>query len=278
MNYRHAYHAGNFADVVKHVVLTRILVHLALKPAAFRYLETHSGSGTYDLGGVEAEATGEWSRGIGRILATNFPRPVHDLLAPYLAIERPCVASGCYEGSPAIAARLLRPQDKMLLCELHPQARRSLEAHVGRDPRAKVVEIDGYVGLNAFVPPIERRGLVLIDPPFEDRAEFGRLGEALESAWRKWRTGIFMVWYPVKDSGAVGAFTTEVRHGKIERVLRIELQVADPRPEGPLVRSGLLVVNPPYRLEAEARQLLPALADCLAEGRSDFSVEWLKPE
>jgi len=280
MNYRHEYHAGNFADVVKHILLTRILLHLAVKPAPFRYLETHSGSGIYDLGGTQAEATGEWRRGIGRLLVADLAQPVRDLVLPYLDIVGPSVASAApsYKGSPAIAAALLRPQDKMLLCELHPEARQSLESHIAHEPRAKVVAIDGYVGLNAFVPPVERRGLVLIDPPFERPDELSRLAGALEAAWRKWRTGIFLAWYPVKDASAVGAFLAPLLRGRIERMLRLELQVDAPRLLGPLVRTGLLVVNPPFRLEAEARLILPALADCLAEGRAGVSIDWPRLE
>ncbi len=280
MNYRHEYHAGNFADVVKHILLTRILLHIAVKPAPFRYIETHSGSGTYDLCGPEAEATGEWRRGIGRLLGADLPQPVRDLARPYLDIVGPSVLSAApsYKGSPAIAAAVLRPQDKMLLCELHPEARQNLESHIADDTRAKVIGLDGYVGLNAFVPPIERRGLVLIDPPFEAPDELSRLADALEAAWRKWRTGIFLVWYPVKDISAVGSFLASLVRGKIERMLRLELQVDAPRPLGPLVRTGLLVVNPPFRLEAEARLILPALADCLAEGRAGVSIDWPLPE
>ncbi len=279
MNYRHAYHAGNFADVMKHVVLTRILLHLGAKPAPFRYIETHAGSGAYDLRGAEAEATDEWRNGIGRVLAADFPSSVRDLLAPYLAIVGPSVLSAApsYKGSPAIAAALLRPQDKMLFCELHPEARRSLEANVAHDSRAKVIGLDGYIGLHAFVPPVERRGLVLIDPPFESPDEFSRLSAGLAAAWRKWRTGIFVVWYPVKDVPAVGAFVASLLRGKIERMLRLELQVADPRPRGALVRAGLLVVNPPFRLEPEARQYLPALGECLATGRAEISIDSPRP-
>jgi 23S rRNA (adenine2030-N6)-methyltransferase len=280
MNYRHDYHAGNFADVVKHVVLTRILLHLARKPAPFRYIETHAGSGAYDLTGAEAQATGEWRGGIGRILAAELPRDVHDLAQPYLDIVGPSVrsASPCYLGSPAIAAALLRPQDRMLFCELHPEARRRLDARLGRDRRAKVIAIDGYVGLNAFVPPVERRGLVLIDPPFESPTELGRLAAVLAAAWRKWRTGLFLVWYPVKDAATVDAFMTSLLQGRIERMLRLELQVDDPAPKGPLARTGLLVINPPFGLDGEARQILPGVAGCLATGRAEVSIEWLRPE
>jgi 23S rRNA (adenine2030-N6)-methyltransferase len=278
VNYRHEYHAGNFADVLKHVVLTLILLHLRAKPAPFRYLETHSGSGVYDLGGTEAAATGEWRAGIGRVLSADFPPAVHDLVAPYLAIEGPSVQAGCYKGSPAIAAALLRPQDRMLFCELHPQARQRLDAHVGRDRRAKIIGIDGYIGLNAYLPPVERRGLVLIDPPFESQNEFVRLADALETAWRKWRTGIYLVWYPVKATSIVNAFVTTLRRGTIARMLRLELQVDDPSAEGPLVRTGLLVVNPPFRLEAQARLLMPTVAACLAMGRAEVAIDWPRPE
>ena len=202
MNYRHAFHAGNFADVFKHVLLTRLLAYLMRKDAALRYVDTHAGIGFYDLGDARAERTGEWRGGIGA-LASALPQAspqVMDLLKPYLDCLGPLDAQGMpnlYPGSPAIAQHMSRKQDRLTLCELHAEDVKALKANIGRDKRAKVIAIDGYVALKAYVPPRERRGLVLIDPPFEDAREFERLASALPRAVEKWPTGTYALWHPV---------------------------------------------------------------------------------
>ena len=281
MNYRHAYHAGNFADVFKHAILTRILVYLAKKPAPLRYIDTHAGLGLYDLRQSEAQKTGEWRGGIGK-LAHIPPGPARDLLQPWLDCLGDLDADGCparYPGSPVLAQRLLRPQDSLRLCELHPEDADLLDIHIGHDPRAKILAQDGYAGLNALVPPPERRGLVLMDPPFEVPGEFGRMRKALLKAHAKWREGVYALWYPLKDAEAAG-FGTEIVQAGVRRVLRLQMDFgADPAMPGALSACGLLLVNPPYVLEAEARLLLPALQAALAPtGRGKWSVEWLAGE
>jgi 23S rRNA (adenine2030-N6)-methyltransferase len=266
MNYRHEFHAGNFADVFKHIFLTRILLHLLKKPAPFRYIDTHAGSGSYDLFGPQAGKTAEWHAG-----------PYLHLAAA--AVRRPPDTACPYPGSPAIAAALLRPQDRMICCELNPAVTMELQADFARDRRAKIIEIDGFMGLNAFIPPKERRGLVLIDPPYEIADDLERSLEALEAAWRKWNTGIFMLWYPVKDQRNVNARLREFGASSIKRVLRLELQIADPAPIGPLVANGLLIVNPPFQLLDEARAILPFLAEVMADKESgNTKIEWLAGE
>ena len=272
MNYSHAFHAGNFADVFKHAVLTRILLYLARKPTPFRFIDTHAGGGRTDLGGAAAARTGEWRGGIGRLLVDASEREAIDgeagaLLAPYLALAG---GDGSYPGSPAIALALARPFDRMLFCELHPDALASLRACVGRERRAKVVALDGYTGLNAFIPPVERRGLVLIDPPFEAADEFDRLIATLRATHAKWREGIVMAWYPIKDRRGPDRLAAAL--ADLPDVLRLEFQVDEPRADDRLVASGLIVVNPPYTLEAEMACLLPALARRLATGRGGASV------
>src|SRR3954452_10789978 len=194
MNYRHAFHAGNFADVLKHAVLVRILLHLRSKPAAFRVIDTHAGSGRYDLAGPEASRTGEWRDGIGRFAAAR-QAPVHlepdvaELMAPYLDVVARLNGGGqlsAYPGSCEIARAHLRPQDRLVACELEPNAARALARNLAGDARVKVVAIDGWTALTAYVPPKERRGLVLIDPAFEQPDEFTRLGERFAAAHRKW--------------------------------------------------------------------------------------------
>ena len=287
MNYRHAFHAGNFADVVKHATLARVIAHLKEKPAAFRVIDTHAGLGVYDLAGAEASRTGEWRAGIGKLRGATLEPAVRDLLAPYLDAVAALNASGtlaAYPGSPALAQRWLREQDRLVACELEPQAAAALRAQMRRDRRVKVVAIDGYTALNAYVPPKERRGLVLIDPPFEEADEFERLVEALAGAHRKWPTGIYMVWYPLKDARESDRFGLRLSRLGIPRILRAELTVAGSppadRPTGErLSGTGLIVVNPPWRLETELAALLPALAKVLAgDGRGATRLDWLAHE
>ena len=203
MNYRHAFHAGNFADVFKHAILTRILVYLTRKDTPLRYLDTHAGVGRYDLRALKAEKTGEWRDGIGRLNGATFAPDVAALLEPWLKVVGPQDADGhpvqSYPGSPALAQALLRPQDRMTLCELHPEDMRSLVRRMGRDGRLRIVEIDGYLALNAYVPPPERRGLVLVDPPFESPDEFAHMVRVFADAYSKWPTGTYAFWYPLKD-------------------------------------------------------------------------------
>ncbi len=266
MNYRHAFHAGNFADVVKHAVLARILVHLGEKPQPFRVIDTHAGAGLYDLAGPDATRTGEWRGGIGRLTGTPLAAPVRVLLGPYLDAVAKLNPDGelrHYPGSPLIALSLMRPQDRLIACELEPDAAASLRSHLHPDKRAKAIAIDGFVALNAYVPPKERRGLVLIDPPFERPNEFGRLGQCLIDAHRKWATGIYVAWYPRKDLSAVKTLINQIKRSGIAKVLLAELDVGNDATR--LAGTGLLIINPPWRLDEELAQLLPALADALAQ-------------
>ncbi len=280
MNYRHAFHAGNFADVFKHAVLARIVAHLKEKPGAFRVIDTHAGAGAYDLAGAEASRTAEWRDGIGRLIAADLPPAVRDLLAPYLD----AIAIGTdgsltvYPGSPVLVQGWLRPQDRLIVCEREPAAARALADRMRGDNRVKAVEIDGYAALNAYVPPKERRGLVLIDPPFEQPDEFDRLADALPKAHRKWPTGIYLVWYPVKDKRAVTGFSRRLARLGIPRILRAELTLPV-RDDARLRACGLVMINPPWTLEAELGVLLPVLAKALAGtsgGRANLA--WLAGE
>jgi 23S rRNA (adenine2030-N6)-methyltransferase len=283
MNYRHAFHAGNFADVFKHVLLTRMLLYLGRKPAPFRYLDTHSGIGLYDLHGEDARRGAEWQDGIGRIDPAAMPEPVHALMAPYLDIVGPRDRDGrpsLYPGSPMLAMGLSRPGDRLTLCELHPADADRLRVNLGKTGRAKVVTIDGYAALNAYVPPPERRGLVLIDPPFELRTEFQSMVEGLRAAHRKWPTGIYALWYPLKDQDGVTRFTRDLVATGLKRVAQVDLVV-----DGAALRSGhlggcgMILVNPPYSIEEEARVLLMFLSRCL--GRSEpgsWTWRWLSGE
>lgn len=288
MNYRHAFHAGNFADVHKHAALTLVLDHLRQKATPFRVIDTHAGAGVYDLGGPEAGRTGEWRDGIGRLIgdAAGSRTAPPALLIPYLNAVR-AVNDGClrrYPGSPAIARQWLRPQDRLIACELQPDALRLLGLDLGRDARAKAIAIDGWRALTAYVPPKERRGVVLIDPPYEDADETARLVKATAQAWRKWQTGIFLIWYPIKAGAENGEISERLEKSIASPLLRSHLVVGATRraPNSlattpPLAGSGLIVVNPPWRMAEQLRVIGDFLATALCRGSSCGSeVFWIR--
>lgn len=282
MNYRHAFHAGNFADVLKHVVLSRILVHLRDKPGAFRVIDTHAGAGRYDLSSNEAIRGGEWQDGIGRLIDAPLPKPAAELLAPYVDAIRALNPSGqlrSYPGSPVLAQHFLRRQDRLIACELEPQAARSLRRVLGGDDRAKAIEIDGWTGLSAYIPPVERRGVVLVDPPFEQQGDYARLAGVLDIARRKWASGTYLLWYPIKGRPEPDTLAKRIRRLAVPKVMRAELTVAPLSDPTRLNGCGLILLNPPWLLEAELTRLLPVLAGLLVRsGKSTWRLDWLTPE
>jgi 23S rRNA (adenine2030-N6)-methyltransferase len=282
MNYRHAFHAGNFADVLKHAVLVRILLHLRAKPAAFRVIDTHAGAGRYDLAGPEATRSLEWREGIERLVAAPLAEPARLLLAPYLdaiaALNKPGNLT-CYPGSPALVRAFLRSQDRLLACELEPNAAAALARTLAGDRRSKALAIDGWTALHAYVPPKERRGLVLVDPSFEDAGDFARLGQALEAAQRKWAGGTYLLWYPVKERAGPDALARRLRRSGIAKILRVELSLGGTRADNRLGACGLIVVNPPWTLADELAILLPELAAILSAGSGGaHRVDWVASE
>ena len=267
MNYRHDFHAGNFADVLKHAVLCRILQHLRGKPAAFRVIDTHAGAGLYDLGGAEAVRSGEWRDGIARLRAAVIDDADRDLFAPYLTTIAAFNADGVlrlYPGSPAIARHWLRGQDRLIACELEPRAATALEQTLGSGKRAKVIRLDGWTALTAYVPPKERRGIVLVDPPYEEPGEFERLAERLASAYRKWPTGIYLAWYPIKTRREPDALVRSLQRLDGAAILRAEIGIATVRQDAPLSATGLVIINPPWTLHDELARMLPRLARILS--------------
>src|SRR6204780_3539872 len=238
MNYRHAFHAGGFADVIKHIVLVRILSYLQEKPAAFRVIDTHAGAGVYDLTADEGRRGGEWLTGIARMMQARFSEKTAPLVKPYLDIVRsfnPARELVAYPGSPLIARALLRPQDRRTACEVEPKARKRLIEALRRDTQARVVDLDGWTALPAFVPPNERRGLVLIDPPYEDKDEFARLADGFAQAFSKWPTGSYLLWYPAKSRRATDELARQVAQAIGEarppgKCLRVEFSVAPQTP------------------------------------------------
>ena len=285
MNYRHGFHAGNFADVFKHALLARILVYLMRKDAPLRYIDTHAGAGRYDLASDAAKRSPEWRDGIGRVVKARPPVEVAVLLRPFLDAVGPCDDEGrpaSYPGSPALAQTLLRPQDRIALCEAHEEERAALVAALGRDARLSIVGTDGYVALNAYVPPMERRGLALIDPPYEAPDEAERVEAALSRGLAKWPRGIYALWRPIKDEREDARFLNRLAALGAPNMLRLEIDVGPIAPSlhspAPLRRTGLIVVNPPFGLIDEARTLMPWLTKLLTRaGKGAHVVAWLTP-
>lgn len=282
MNYRHIFHAGNFADVVKHLILARIIEYLKRKPAAFRVIDTHAGVGLYDLAGDEAGRTGEWVDGIGRLFEHALPEPAAALAAPYLDAVRsrnPAGGLRFYPGSPLIARHLMREQDRLFALELHPEDAAALRENLADDIQSRATHLDGWAALGSFLPPKEKRGLVLIDPPFEEKGEFAHMVSALVKAHLRWPGGIYALWYPIKDPHEIAEFIDSLERTGIRKILRIELNVraftTPPRLHG----TGMILVNPPYALEAELKVLLPELARLLAEDeKGRVRMEWVAGE
>jgi 23S rRNA (adenine2030-N6)-methyltransferase len=286
MNYRHAFHAGGFADVIKHIVLVRMLTYLQEKPAAFRVIDTHAGAGVYDLTSDEAQRGAEWLTGIARLMQARFSEAVLPLVQPYLDIVRafnPQAALETYPGSPLIARALLRPQDRLTACEIEPKARKRLIDALRRDTQARVVDLDGWMALPAFVPPNERRGLVLIDPPFEQKDEFERMADGFAQAFAKWPTGSYLLWYPVKSRRATDNLARQVAEtagagAQPGKCLRLEFSVAPQAADAGLISAGLLIVNPPWKLLGELKAILPELEKPLGQGGAGrFRLETPKP-
>jgi 23S rRNA (adenine2030-N6)-methyltransferase len=263
VNYRHVYHAGNFADVIKHVVLTLIIEHLKLKPAPFRLIDTHAGVGLYDLSSEQAQKTGEWRDGIGRLLAgPPLPPDITALLEPYLAVVRAFNPGGeieCYPGSPLIARRLMRPGDQLIANELHPDDAVALRHLLSTEPDSKAMALDGYVALRALLPPKERRGVVLIDPPFEVTDELAKLADAVADAKRRFATGTLLIWYPIKDPDTLKGLYRSITDLALPKAYAVEVLIRPIRRTDILNGCGLIIVNAPYTLEAAIGRLMPPL-------------------
>ncbi len=261
MNYRHAFHAGNFADCVKHALLLPLLDALAAKPAPFAVLDTHAGIGAYDLSGPEPQRTGEWRAGIARVMESAAPA-----LAAYQAAVRDAGFPAAYPGSPALIRARLRQTDRLMLCELHPEDQATLKARFRRDAQVAVHRRDAWEAVTALTPFPERRGLVLIDPPFELEGEFDRLAAALALLRRRFRAAIIAAWYPIKHRAPVRAFHAALRDAKVPDCLACELTLREPTDPARLNGCGLLVANAPFGFEPAAAAILDALLAALGTG------------
>jgi 23S rRNA (adenine2030-N6)-methyltransferase len=272
VNYRHAFHVGNHADVLKHAVLMFCLDALKRKPAPFAVLDTHAGRGLYDLAGEEAGRNPEWREGIGQLWDAEAPPA---LVARYLDVVRSFNADGAlrvYPGSPAIVTASLRDEDTLMACELHPEEAAALRRTLPRTTKVQVHARDGWEALGALLPPPQRRGLVLIDPPYEAPDELARAARALGPALKRFGHGVYLWWRPLKSESALDAVDAEARAQGAGRTLRADLWIAPPTPAGRLAGSSLFLINPPFGLDAALREALPFLAQTLGRGQGGWRL------
>lgn len=278
MNYRHAFHAGNHADVLKHITLSRLIALLSRKEAPFVCLDSHAGVGLYDLKGDQASRTGEWLEGIARLWdAPDLP----ELTADYFGVVRalnPDDQLRYYPGSPELARQLTRMQDRVLLNEKHPEDGQLLKDNMRGDRRVAVHLGEGWHVPRALLPVAEKRALLLIDPPFEQADELERCITALNETIGRMRQTVVAIWYPIKDERQLKRFYQGLEKSSAPKLLRVELFVHSPDDATRLSGSGLAIANPPWGLEDELRQLLPWLASKLAQSKGDWRLDWLIEE
>ena len=278
LSYRHGFHAGNHADVFKHIGLTLLVTALLKKSKPFFYLDTHSGAGRYHLGSEMATKNREFESGIQRIWNEKSP-PIE--IQGYLDAVHAANKSKdltWYPGSPSLVRHFLRDQDRMHLCELHPNDFKVLGSALRGDSRIRVEHTDGYQALKALIPPPERRGLVHIDPAFELKEERARLLQSVSESYRKWSTGIFAIWYPIQDRATATDFLKRFSRLGITKVVHAELTVLDDQPFR-LNVSGLIIINPPWQFDLEMQKVLPWLWQHLSlGGQGQWQVNWLSKE
>ena len=279
LSYRHLFHAGSFADVFKHALLARLLIAIGGKGKPYCFLDTHAGTGRYDLGHAWAWKTREFETGIKPLWSRKDIPPA---LAPYMEIvraENPKGRLRYYPGSPLIALKLRRPGDRLVLTELNRTDFAELEAMVARERHVAAHLMDGYQALKAFLPPQERRGLVLLDSSFDRAREFARITKALKAAHERWPTGQYAIWYPMMEQAPMRDFARGMERSGIRKILRLELRVRKADPDTPMPGCGMLVINPPWKFDVEARPLLDWLAQALSQdGAGGAKVDWLVPE
>lgn len=277
LSYRHGYHAGNYADVLKHAVLLQALTLLQKKDKGLVYIDTHAGAGGYSLSDEFSEKTGEFRDGIGRLWQRDdLPESLQLYLENVRHFNESHDELGFYPGSPALVDMNLRPQDRMLIHELHPSDQQLLTEYFGKDPQVKCIEGDGLHGLLAAVPPKERRGLVLIDPSYEIKSDYELVAETLIKAYRKFATGVYMLWYPVVHRQQTEAMLSRLKESGIRRQLRIEQAIKPDSEEFGMTAAGLWIINPPWQLDEIAKEMLATLQPLLASDAEpgNYRVVW----
>lgn len=278
LSYRHSFHAGNHADVVKHIVLTLILTALKQKEKGFFYLDTHSGVGRYSLLSAEAEKTGEYIEGIARLWdRTDLPEEVALYINALKKINKGKLRF--YAGSPLLAVQQLRPQDRALLTELHPNDFPLLRQEFAKMPNVVTKRENGFQQLKAALPPKEKRGLVLIDPPYELKDDYELVVKAIVEGYKRFATGVYAIWYPVVLRQHTKRIVKGLEATGIRKILQIELAVRPDSDQRGMTASGMIVINPPWQLEGQMKKILPYLTDVLVpEGTGSWRVDWITPE
>ncbi|MBY8275783.1 23S rRNA (adenine(2030)-N(6))-methyltransferase RlmJ [Vibrio fluvialis] len=278
LSYRHSFHAGNHADVVKHIVQSLILSALQQKDKPFVYHDTHSGVGRYDLTHEWSEKTGEYKQGIARLWQqTEVPEDIHSYLDAIKALNDDGELR-YYPGSPRVARAHLRSHDRMVLTELHPSDYPLLEQEFHRDRQVAIFKEDGFARLKASLPPKERRGLVLIDPPYELAKEYRDVVQAIAQSYKRWATGIYAIWYPVVNRCDIEDMIEGLQGLGIRKILQIELGVSPDTNERGMTASGMIVINPPWKLESQMQSILPFLKEAIAPATGHYKVDWIVPE
>ncbi|MCC8367682.1 23S rRNA (adenine(2030)-N(6))-methyltransferase RlmJ [Xenorhabdus sp. PB61.4] len=279
LSYRHSFHAGNHADVLKHTVQSLIIESLKEKEKPFLYLDTHAGAGRYQLSGEHAERTGEYLEGIARIWQRD---DIPQELSGYMKVVKALNQHGVlryYPGSPLIARHLLREYDELNLSELHPSDFPLLRSEFSRDRRARVLREDGYQQLKSKLPPKTRRGLVLIDPPYELKSDYQNVVKGIQEGYKRFATGTYALWYPVVLRQQIKRLVKDLEKTGIRKILQIELGVRPDSDQRGMTASGMIVINPPWKLEQQMKAVLPWLQQVLIpEGTGHNSVEWIVPE
>ena len=282
MNYRHAFHAGNHGDVLKHIILTRVLNYMSAKDKSLAVLDTHAGIGLYDFEGPQAFKTGEWREGVGKLLNVKLNPEVTVLLAPYLEIVKAANPDGKlqhYPGSPVFAHKLARIGDRLVLNELHPEDRATLATHFQSDKSVRVTGVDANQSAKAELPFREKRGVVLVDPAFEVTNETEKVAKLVADSLKRMANVCLLLWYPLTTQKFADDFCKAVATCKVDAMLRLELQVKAAKEGEGLAGSGLIVINPPWSLHDEAQIILPALAKILGQNKKGrATIEWLTPQ
>jgi 23S rRNA (adenine2030-N6)-methyltransferase len=279
LSYRHSFHAGNFADVLKHTVQSLIIEALKQKPKPFVYFDTHSAAGRYDLSDDKSEKTGEFKQGIARLWARD---DIPDLMQPYLDTVEALNPDGelrFYPGSPMVAKQLMGRENRLELTELHPTDIELLKQEFAGDRKVRIQQVDGYKGLKGGLPPAQRRALVLIDPPYELKTEHDDAIKGIVESHKRFATGIYALWYPLVSRAQVKRFCEKFASQDIRNILRIEMCVKGDTEGFGMTGSGMIVVNPPWKLEQQMKELLPWLTTQLKQDdQAQFTIEWLVEE
>lgn len=282
LSYRHAFHAGNFADVLKHSVLTLILEYMTRKEKGFTYIDSHSGAGMYSLKDEYAQKTAEYQGGIAKVLAASKDDNFPPALIPYVELIEGLSTDNdeldIYPGSPGVAKQLLRRQDSAHLFELHPTDIQHLSDFCQRWKKSHIKQSDGYQGVLSLVPPPSRRGVVLIDPPYEIKEDYEKAVKTIIKAYKKFNSGTYILWYPVVTRERINVMEKDFTRSEVKNLLQVEFCLQADSNEYGMTGTGLFIVNPPWQLESQLAEILPFLQSSLGENQASYTLEQLIEE